>query len=240
MKVVDLDKWFASRYTQDMEVFIVIAAYNEAEVIGQVVDELLRHYPHVVVVDDGSTDRTRELLRDTQVMLISHLVNRGQGAALETGLQVALEQGAEIVVTFDADGQHNVEDIQKLIQPILDGTAEVVFGSRFLHLDSRIPLLRRILLKGGTWLTRFLTGLSVTDTHHGLRAFSRKAAASIHFELDRMGHASEVFEIIARERLRYVEVPARVIYTPYSLKKGQSPFDALKILARLFERSWFR
>lgn len=223
-----------------MRLFIVLAAYNEETVVRQVVEELLSHYSDVVVVNDGSTDRTPEILRNTKAVLLSHLVNRGQGAALETGIRYSLEQGAEIIVTFDADGQHDPQDIPTLIQPILDGTADVVFGSRFLHPDSPLPPLRRCLLKVAAWFTRAMTGLSVTDTHHGLRAFNRKAAALLRFELERMAHASEIFEIIAREKLRYVEAPARVAYTPYSLKKGQSLFDAPKILASLFERSWFR
>jgi len=193
-----------------------------------------------VVVDDGSTDSTAEAVRKTGAHLVSHRVNRGQGAALETGIRYALEEGADIMVTFDADGQHDPDDIETVLRPIAEGKAEVVFGSRFLHPDSSVPLLRRALLKGGAWLTRRMTGLSVSDTHHGLRAFSRTAASKIHFELERMAHASEIFEIIAREKLLYAEVPARVRYTAYSLKKGQSLFDALKILGSLLERSWFR
>ena len=223
-----------------MQPFIVIAAYNEETVLRSVVEPLFSLTPNVVVVDDGSTDQTREVLRETKAILISHLVNRGQGAALETGIQYAVQEGAEIVVTFDADGQHDPEQIPALIQPILNGKADVVFGSRFLHPDSSVPSARRLLLKAATRLTRWRTGLTVTDTHDGLRAFNRRVAEKLRFELERMGHASEIFEIIAREKFRYQEVPTRVRYTPYSLNKGQSPFEALNILATLLERSWFK
>ena len=220
-----------------MAVFIVVPVLNEASVLKTVISELLRDYPHVVVIDDGSTDGSLKTVEGLPVFCLRHLINRGQGAALQTGLTFALKQGAEIIVTFDSDGQHDPKDIETLLEPIRSGDADVVLGSRFLKKGSPLPWSRRLLLTGGVFFTRATTGLPVTDTHNGLRAFSRKAASTIHFTMDRMAHASELFEIIQKEKLRYQEVPVTIRYTPYSLRKGQSSWNLFRILWSLIERS---
>ncbi len=223
-----------------MTIFIVIAAYNEATTIGGVVTALLERYDHVVVVDDGSTDGTYEVLTGMHVHRLRHLVNRGQGAALQTGLDYALGQGADVIVTCDADGQHRAEDIDRLIDPIGQGEADVVLGSRFLGSANNIPWHRLVLLHGAVWLTRYMSGLPVSDTHNGLRAFSRNAAARVHLNTDRMTHASEILDIVARERLRFVERPVTIDYTAHSLNKGQSSWAAIHMLAKLFEERLLR
>ena len=223
-----------------MTVFIVVPVFNEAPVLRQVVEELLLLYPHVLIVDDGSTDHSSETVEGLPVLRIRHLVNRGQGAAIQTGIQLAIAKGADAVVTFDADGQHDPRDIEKLLGPIEAGEADAVLGSRFLEKGPRLPPGRRLLLKGAIFFTRLTTGLPITDAHNGLRAFSRKGASKIVFKMDRMAHASELFEILSKEKLRYQEVPVNIRYTPYSLRKGQGGWDLLKILWSLAERSFLR
>jgi polyprenyl-phospho-N-acetylgalactosaminyl synthase len=210
-------------------IFIVVAAYNESRAIRKVVDQLCARYPEVVVVDDGSTDGTFACLRGSRAHVLSHGINRGQGAALQTGIEFALSQGAEIVVTFDADGQHDEHDIEALVQPIAAGECDVALGSRFLGRAHGIPLSRKLLLKTGVLFTRIFSRVRVTDSHNGLRAFSRRAAASIELRLDRMAHASEILDQIHRGGWRYREVPVDIYYSEYSLAKGQSSWNAVKI-----------
>ena len=213
-------------------IFVVIAAYNESEAIEQVVREIRRVYPQVVVVDDGSTDDTFDVATRCAPYVLRHIVNRGQGAALQTGLEFALARGAAIIVTFDADGQHRVADILSLITPILDGTCEITLGSRFLGGAQNIPTSRRLMLRCAVLFTRLVSRVKVTDTHNGLRAFSRRAAERIHITLDRMAHASELIDQVRESRLPFREVPVEIRYTRYSLEKGQSSRNALRIAVR--------
>lgn len=218
------------------KIFVVMAAYNEAEAIRPVVDSLLPAYSHVVVVDDASTDGTVEVLKDSPVYLLRHCVNRGQGAALQTGMEFALSRGAEIVVTFDADGQHDVRDITGMVSPLLAGECDVTLGSRFLGKTEGMPLTRRLILKAGVLFTRVFSRIRMSDIHNGLRAFSARAAAHIHLEMDRMAHASEILDQIQQSGLRYREVPVTIRYTSYSIGKGQSSWNAVRIALELLLR----
>lgn len=210
-------------------IFIVVPAYNEATSIKNVTDQLLKNYSNVVVIDDGSADFTSELFENSNVYLLRHFVNRGQGAAIQTGIEFALRKGAHIIVTFDADGQHDVEDIPALVEPILAGDCDLTLGSRFLGKTYNIPRSRKLILKAGILFTRVISGIRVTDVHNGLRAFSRQAAKSLFIRMDRMGHASEILDQIKKNGLIYREVPVTIRYSKYSLGKGQSSWNALKI-----------
>ena len=211
------------------KIFIVVPAYNEATSIKKVTDQLFEHYSNIVVIDDGSTDSTSELLEDSNVYHLRHMVNRGQGAAIQTGIEFALQVGADIIVTFDADGQHDVEDIHAIVEPILTGDCDLTLGSRFLGRTYNIPRSRKLILKAGILFTRVVSGIRVTDVHNGLRAFSRQSAKSLFISMDRMGHASEILDQIKKKGLKYREVPVTIHYSPYSLGKGQSSWNALKI-----------
>jgi glycosyltransferase involved in cell wall biosynthesis len=220
--------------------FIVIPAYNEERAIGAVVSELKSTWPNLVVVDDGSHDGTADAARVAGATVLTHVVNRGQGAALQTGITYALRRGAQIVVTFDSDGQHRPEDIDALIAPILAGRAEAVLGSRFLGSTERMPRLRRLLLRGAVIFTRLTSGARVTDAHNGMRAFSRTAAARIQIALDRMAHASEIVDQIVNRDIRFVEVPVHVRYSDYSRRKGQSSIGAFRVLFDYLWGRWLR
>lgn len=213
----------------DPRVFVVVPAYNEAGVIGDVVAALRGAYADVVVVDDGSTDGTFELARRHGACVLRHLINRGQGAALQTGIEFALLAGAHIIVTFDADGQHDVADIARLAAPIVAGDCDITLGSRFLGEAIDLPAARRLLLRAGIFFTRLTSGASLTDTHNGLRAFSRRAAERIQLRLDGMAHASEIIDQVIRCGLPWREVPVTIRYTDYSRAKGQSSRGAIRI-----------
>jgi glycosyltransferase involved in cell wall biosynthesis len=210
--------------------YVVIAAFNEEAAIAGVVAALRSAgFPHVVVVDDGSADRTRARAHAAGAISLRHVVNRGQGAALQTGIAYALRAGAELVVTFDADGQHSAGDLPYLVEPVASGRADIALGTRFAGRAIGMPRSRRWLLHLGRWFTFALSGVLLGDVHNGLRAFSRRAAEQLDIRMDRMAHASELVDQIRRSALVFVEVPVRVRYTAYSRAKGQRGWAALRI-----------
>ncbi len=211
-------------------IWVVVAAFHEASVIGPIVFDLVRRNYRVVVVDDGSQDATGEIALSAGATVITHPLNLGQGAALQTGVKFALQQGADYIVTFDADGQHRPSDIARLVDALVEQGAAYALGSRFLGSSRGMPLRRRLLLQAAIWFTRAMTGLSLTDTHNGLRAMTREGASRIALRQNRMAHASEILEQIAASGSRYVEVPVTIDYTTYSLAKGQRLRDSLAIL----------
>lgn len=224
----------------EASVFVIVPAFNEAAAVGAVVGELRVTGATVVVVDDCSSDATAVVAREAGAVVLRHILNRGQGAALQTGIAHALRHGARIVVTFDADGQHDAGDLDALVAPVRDGRADVVLGSRFLAASNDVPPARRLLLRMAVVFTRATSGLRITDAHNGLRAFSRRAAASIDIKLDRMAHASELMDQIRRGGLRHAEVPVRVRYTPYARRKGQRGVHALRVAFDYLVGRWVR
>ena len=220
----------------ESDVWVVIAAHNEARVIGQVVCSLCAAPYRVAVVDDGSTDSTAEAAAAAGAILVRHPINLGQGAALQTGIELALSRGAGTIVTFDADGQHRAADVAKLLDVLAAERADFALGSRFLGTALEMPASRKILLRAATWFTRLTTGLNVTDAHNGLRAMTRRGALRIRLRQNRMAHASEILGQIAASGLKYVEVPVTIEYSHYSLAKGQRSGDFVAILLDLFAR----
>ena len=217
-------------------VWVVIAAYNEARVIAAVIGDLLRAGYRVVVVDDGSRDATARIAAQAGAAVVKHPINLGQGAGLQTGIEYALREGADFVVTFDGDGQHRVSDIAGLVDALHAQRADFVLGSRYLGGAVNQPPSRRLLLHVATWFTRLTTGLRVTDTHNGLRAMTRRGASRICLRQNRMAHASEILHQIAESGLKCVEAPVTIEYSAYSLSKGQTLGDSLMILTDLFAR----
>jgi glycosyltransferase involved in cell wall biosynthesis len=219
-------------------VFIVIPAYNEARAVSEVVRKVKARFPKVVVVDDGSADDTAAKAREAGATVLTHLINRGQGAALKTGIDYALTKGAQVIVTFDSDGQHVVEDIDILLKTMQEQRVDVVLGSRFLGSNSHVPPLRKLTLKLAVVFTRLVSRIRVSDTHNGLRALSREAASKLQLRQDRMAHASEILDEIGRLKLRYCEVPTRVLYSDYSVQKGQRSSAAFRIAADFLLGKW--
>lgn len=218
---------------------IILPAYNEGTMVSRVIEELKPFNYPVVVIDDGSTDDTFEQARAAGAVVLRHAVNRGQGAALQTGLEYSLRRGAEYMVTFDSDGQHCVADIPRLVFPLCEGQADIVLGSRFLGRAENIPLTRWFLLKAAVLFTRVVSHVKITDTHNGLRAFSRRAASKMHITLDRMAHASEIIDQIGQLNLPFTEIPVHIRYTDYSRMKGQRSLAAVNIVTALMFKRLF-
>ena len=224
------------RSQPDGGVWVVVPAHNEARVIAGVVAELKRQAHRIVVIDDGSSDSTAEVAAECGAIVLRHPINLGQGAALQTGIEFALARGAELIVTFDADGQHRTADIGRLLDALNIHRADFALGSRFLGAAVNMPAPRRMLLRAATLFTRLTTGLALTDAHNGLRAMTRRGALSIRLRQNRMAHASEIIGQIAASGLKFVEVPVTIEYSRYSLAKGQKSGDLIIILLDLFAR----
>jgi glycosyltransferase involved in cell wall biosynthesis len=220
-------------------IWVIIPAYNEGSVLARTIGELLecsRSY-HLVIIDDGSTDDTALTARKFPVHLLTHPINMGQGAALATGIEYALRHKADVIVTYDADGQMQPKDIKPLADMILKDGLDVALGSRFLTSQpEQMPVIKRFTLKLATVFTRITTGLKITDTHNGIRAFKAEALRKFVIRQNRMAHASEILSAIALNRMSYREVPVTIRYTEYSKRKGQSVSNAINILFELFSR----
>ena len=216
------------------DIWVVIPAFNEAAVIGDVVLEARTAYPNVIVIDDGSSDATAARARQACGHVIRHPVNLGQGAALQTGITYALKMGARYVATYDADGQHDIADVGRMAEYLLQNNLDVVLGSRFLGKAIDMSTGRRLLLRAAVVFTVVTTGMNLTDAHNGLRLFTAKAAAAIDLRQNRMAHASEILEQIARAKLNYAELGNTVRYTEYSRAKGQKASNSINILIDLF------
>jgi len=195
--------------------FIVacIPAYNEESTIASVILETEKHVSKVIVVNDGSTDHTAEIAKRIGALVISHERNMGYGAALVTGFKKALELGADIVITLDADGQHDPSYIPELLRPIIEGEADIVIGSRFLA-NSKVPKYREIGIKAITKLLNITTELKVTDAQSGFRAYSRRALERILPKLTERGMSLslQILDVIVKNKLRVVEIPAVIKY----------------------------
>lgn len=223
------------------KVFIVVPAFNEGGIIREVVTGLSGLNYNVVLVDDGSDIPVISLLTGLPIHYLRHPVNLGQGAALQTGIEYALSKNAEYIVTFDADGQHQIADVSKLLEPLINNEADIVLGSRFASgANHNMPAGRKILLQIGRRINYLLTGLLLTDAHNGLRAMNRKAAALIKITENRMAHATELLTQIKKHKLRYKEIPVTIVYTEYSKNKGQTAWDSFRIFFDLLLNKIFR
>lgn len=212
-------------------VFVVIPAYNESKNIGQVIKDVKGRVDRIIVVDDCSRDETAAIARNNGADTLVHIINRGQGAALATGVEYALSQGADIIVHFDADGQFLASEIADVIAPILSGDADVVLGSRFMGKISQIPAFKRsVIMPLARLVNKIFLGIDLTDPQSGFRAFSRYAAAKINIEQDRMAHCTEILGKIYEEKLKVKEVPTSVIYHDFGQRLG----GGIKIIKELF------
>lgn len=220
-----------------MNLLIVIPAFNEAQVIEKVITNLPKSIPgvnnlSVLVVNDGSNDQTSQIAQKCGAIVVTHLLNRGAGAATRTGFEYALKYNYDVLVTFDADGQHDPSDLKKLIGPILTKTADLVIGSR-LKEKQKMPIDRLFI----NWIANFTTlaffGVFSTDSQSGLRAFSKKAIEKIDIVSDRMEFSSEILLEAKRNDLKVQEVPVHARYSAYSKMKGQKNINALPIFLRI-------
>ncbi|WP_058233766.1 glycosyltransferase family 2 protein [Devriesea agamarum] len=223
--------------TGEFTTWFVIPLYNEASVIGDVIRQVRTRFPFVVCVDDGSTDGSAQAAREAGAVVVRHPYNMGQGAALKTGIDYALrDPQMRCVVTFDADGQHRLEDAEAMVARVENEDVDVIVGSRFLDGRTKPGLLKRMVLKAAVVYTNMTTGVKLTDAHNGLRALSRHACEVIVIEQNRMAHASEIVAEFGRRKLRVKEQPVHILYTDYSRAKGQSLLNSVNILIDLIIR----
>ncbi|GAB4026235.1 glycosyltransferase family 2 protein [Spirosoma koreense] len=222
-------------------VFILIPSYNEAAVIRTTIESVKGPY-EIVLIDDASTDNTHQVVANLPIYYLRHSVNLGQGAALQTGMTFACQQGAEVVVHFDADGQHNPDDIPRFIAELERRNLDVLLGSRFLKKEDRqsVPFFKQIVLKIATFVNGIVTGLWLTDAHNGFRVMNRRSIELIQLKENRMAHATEILSQIHRHGLKVGELSTHITYSSYSKAKGQSWMNSFNILFDLFVNRYLR
>lgn len=210
---------------------VVVPVYAESTVIGGVIDDLVGHFGHIVVVDDGSPDESGRIAARHGATVVRHAMNFGQGAALQTGFEAALRRpGCQYIVTFDGDGQHLATDAVRMVERLRQGDVDVVLGTRGLGRGGTVPPLKRIVLQLAVRYMNALTGMKLTDAHNGLRAFTRNVAQTIDLQHNGMAYASEIISHFGRRQFRCTEVPVHILYTDYSRSKGQSLWNSVNIL----------
>jgi glycosyltransferase involved in cell wall biosynthesis len=218
--------------TRYHDVWIVIPALNEATVIGDVVADVRSVFDHVVCVDDGSQDDTGNVALRAGAHVVPHPVNLGQGAAIQTGVEYARAQpGAAVFATFDADGQHQVKDVVRMIDRLTGEDLDIVIGTRFAdRAPERMPALRRLLFPLIAKISPASRKLRLTDAHNGLRVFNKTVADGLNLTMSSMSHASEFISIIVENRWRVAEEPVEILYTEYSMTKGQPLVNGVNII----------
>lgn len=216
------------------EILIALPAYNEEKQIGEVIRNIINcGFRNILVVDDGSTDNTKAVANRAEVRVVSHFKNSGLGVSLRTALKYSRRFDFDVLVTMDSDGQHDASDINAIIKPILETHSDIVIGVRNFN-SKNVPLVRRIILKLSNVYTWLLFGVWSQDSQSGFRAFSKHAIERIVLRSERMEVSSEVFSEINKNKLKFAEVPIKVIYTPYSLQKGQKNSNLFNVAFKLF------
>jgi len=215
------------------DTWLIVPCYNEGQVIQEVLASARETFPNIVGVNDGSADDSAAQIRAAGAHLVDHPVNLGQGAAIQTGVEYARKQpGAEFFVTFDADGQHQVKDVVRMIERLRTEPLDIIVGTRFAGQEnSQVPWIKRAVLKTVVMLSPRTKKLGLTDAHNGLRAFNRKVAEEMNIRMNGMSHASEIVSMIDQHGWRVDEEPVDILYTEYSMSKGQSLINGVNILA---------
>ncbi len=222
-----------------MKTVAVIPAYNEANHIKAIVERVIPLVQEVVVIDDGSTDSTAEMALAGGATVLQHIINCGPGAATQTGLSYALESGADYVITFDGDGQHDPEDIPGMLEFIQREKKDVVLGSRFLKKNT-IPRIRVLANKAANTITFLLSGIGISDSQSGFKVFSRYALSQINITANGFEFCTEVIRAIANANLTYAEYPISVYYSEESMAKGQNFSTGIVTVFKLIVRSLMR
>ena len=215
------------------DTWLIVPCYNEGTVIFDVLTHARETFPNIVGVNDGSADDSAAQIRAAGAHLVDHPVNLGQGAAIQTGVEYARKQpGAQYFVTFDADGQHQVKDVVRMIERLRTEPLDIIVGTRFAGQDnSQVPWIKRAVLKTVVMLSPRTKKLGLTDAHNGLRAFNRRVAEEMNIRMNGMSHASEIVSMIEKHGWRVDEEPVDILYTEYSMSKGQSLINGVNILA---------
>lgn len=221
--------------TDFQDTWLIIPCYNEGTVIQDVIENARKTFPNIVAVNDGSSDDSAGRIHAGGAHLVNHPVNLGQGAGIQTGVEYARSQpGAKYFVTFDADGQHQVKDVVRMVNRLRTETVDIIVGTRFGRpraADDQVPWIKRVVLQTVVFLSPTTRKLGLSDAHNGLRVFNRKVAEGMNIRMNGMSHASEIVGMIADNGWRVAEEPVDILYTEYSMSKGQSLINGVNILA---------
>ena len=224
-------------------IYILIPVYNEEKKIKKVILELKKIFQNIIVVNDGSTDKTQKILDSTDVISLKHCINLGQGAAISTGFKyIDKIKNAYALITFDADGQHSVDDAKAFATEIQNCNEDIIFGSRFEGKSENIPFLKKIVLSTVVFFTNKFSKTKLTDAHNGLKAIKICCLNKIDITIDGFGFESQIIHQVSKRGINYKEMPTNTIYTEYSKNKGQKLINGLIILEDLFKqggKKWF-
>ena len=215
------------------DTWLIVPCYNEGQVIQEVLEHARETFPNIVAVNDGSADNSADAIRAAGAHLVNHPVNLGQGAAIQTGVEYARAQpGAQYFVTFDADGQHQVKDVVRMVGRLRTEPVDIIVGTRFAgQEETQVPWIKRVVLKTVVLLSPRTRRLGLSDAHNGLRAFNKRVADEMNIRMNGMSHASEIVAMIDQKGWRVAEEPVDILYTEYSMSKGQSLINGVNILA---------
>ena len=203
---------------------MVVPAFNEQKVIKDIINNLLKKFPNVIVVNDGSNDRTLEIINELDIKVLSHEINLGVGAAVQTGFDyVSKIPNAKAVITFDADGQHLVDDAVAMAKEILICDEGIIFGTRFPKHSKNIPKVKRIVLKLIARITDLVTGVALSDAHNGLKAYKVSTIKQLELQFSSYSYESELITQVAKKKIDYKEMPTDIKYTSYSCLLYTSP-----------------
>ena len=222
------------QHTDFADTWLIVPCYNEGAVIGEVLRNALQTFPNIVAVNDGSSDDSATHIHAAGAHLVNHPVNLGQGAAIQTGVEYARAQpGAKYFVTFDADGQHQVKDVVRMVERLRTEPVDMIVGTRFAKgkESAQVPWIKRVVLRTVVLLSPRTRRLGLTDAHNGLRAFNKRVANEMNIRMNGMSHASEIIGMIDSHTWRVTEEPVDILYTEYSMSKGQSLINGVNILA---------
>ena len=220
------------------DVYILIPVYNEESKVKEVIEGLQSYFKNIVVVNDGSSDGTQSVLDSLDIISIRHFLNLGQGAAISTGISyIKCLNQAKALITFDADGQHSVQDAISFAREIISCEEDIILGSRFIQHRKNIPLMKRFALKVVTFFTNKITNMKLTDSHNGLKAYKLSCLDHIKIDIDGFAFESQIIKNISQANILYKEMPTNTIYTKYSKNKGQKLRNGLIILEDLFKSS---
>lgn len=217
-------------------IYILIPVYNEEKKIKSVVTELSSVFQNIITVNDGSSDSTKEILESLDVITLNHSINLGQGAAISTGFKyIQGLKDAFAVVTFDADGQHSVDDAKAFAEEILSCEEEIIFGTRFVDSAANIPFIKKIVLSIVVFFTNRFSRITLSDAHNGLKAIKKNCLSKIDIDIDGFGFESQIIHQVSKKRIKFKEMPTNTTYTSYSKNKGQKLINGFLILEDLLK-----
>ena len=218
------------------DVYVIVPAFNEQNVIKDIINNLLKDFSNVIVINDGSNDKTLETINDLDIKILNHEINLGVGAAVQTGFDyVSNIPDAKAVITFDADGQHLVDDAVAMAKEIMICDEGIIFGTRFPKHSKNIPMVKRIVLKLIAKITDLVTGVSLSDAHNGLKAYKVSIIKELELQFSSYSYESELITQVAKKKIDYKEMPTDIKYTSYSIKKGQKLLNGLLIIEDLLK-----